>query len=539
MSYNRPRHKGQAQSLILREADLNKLWTKRVSKLSPHGNLACYNAFIFDSLEESVALQIYNTLSKTKENFETLEPGKVKLYVCGPTVYDLLHIGNFRGAIFFNLVRNWLEKSGYKVTFVYNYTDVDDKIIKKANAENVSSIAVSERYIEEFKKDFSRLGLKPHDHNPKVTEYMPQIITFVEDLLKKGVAYEVDGEVFYSVEAYKKYGELSGKKLDELEAGSRVEVDSRKKNPFDFVLWKPSKEGEPFWESPWGKGRPGWHIECSAMIQTILGDTIDIHGGGIDLIHPHHENEIAQGEGRTGCLYCRYWMHNNFINMKDEKMSKSLGNVISARSFMDKYHPEILKFVMLSSHYRSMLNINDEKILGALSGLGRIYTALLSARQVAQAGSAKMNPDFAKLLKDMDQKIETALNDDFNTGEVMAAIYEVVRAFNALGAAKKAKDAVIQATANAFLGWIGEKGALMALFQEEPVAMLQHLDDVLIAEKGLDVMKIEGLVAKRQQARTDKNWALSDEIRDELLAMGVELQDGAPGARAWSIKREL
>ncbi len=484
-------------------------------------------------------LQIYNTLSKTKENFESIEPGKVKLYVCGPTVYDLLHIGNFRGAIFFNLVRNWLEKSGSHVTFVYNYTDVDDKIIKKAIDEGVESSVISERYIEEFKKDFSRLGLKPHDQNPKVTEYMAQIIEFVDDLLKKGVAYEVDGEVLYSVDSFAKYGELSGKKLDELEAGSRVEVDNKKKNPFDFVLWKPAKAGEPAWDSPWGKGRPGWHIECSAMIQSILGETIDIHGGGIDLIHPHHENEIAQGEGRTGCLYCRYWMHNNFINMKDQKMSKSLGNVITARAFMDKYHPEILKFVMLSAHYRSMLNINEEKILGAISGLARVYSALLTAGEVVSDSNGKVAPEFAKLLKELDGKIESALNDDFNTGEVMAAIYEAVRAFNGLNVGKKKKDASAQASAKAFMEWIADKGGLMALFKEEPLSMLQHLDDVLIAEKGLDVEKIEALVQKRQQARDEKNWAMSDEIRDELLAMGVELQDGASSGRAWSIKREF
>ena len=248
-----------------------------------------------------MSLRLYNTFSKDKQEFKTLEPNHVKMYVCGPTVYDLLHIGNFRGPIFFNFVRNWLEYSGNKVTYVYNFTDVDDKIIKRANDENVESLVISERYIEEFKKDFSRMNLRSHDHNPKVTEYMSEIIAFVADLLKNGKAYEVEGEVFYSVDSFPPYGHLSGKKLDELESGIRVEVDQRKKNPQDFVLWKPSKANEPWWDSPWGKGRPGWHIECSAMIQAILGESIDIHGGGVDLIFPHHENEIAQGEGSTGC----------------------------------------------------------------------------------------------------------------------------------------------------------------------------------------------------------------------------------------------
>jgi len=288
-----------------------------------------------------MSLKMYNTATRQKEEFKSITPGEVKMYVCGPTVYNYLHIGNFRGAIFFNLVRNWLERAGNKVTYVYNYTDVDDKIIKKANEEGVESIEISERYIKEFEKDFNRLGLTAHDQNPKVTDFMPEIISFVDDLVKKEMAYVVDGEVFYEIKNFPSYGKLSGKKLEDLEAGARVEIDSKKHTPADFVLWKPAKPGEPSWDSPWGKGRPGWHIECSAMIQSILGDTIDIHGGGIDLIFPHHENEIAQGEGRTGKCYCNHWMHNDFLNMNDEKMSKSLGNIITGRDFMEKYHPEI------------------------------------------------------------------------------------------------------------------------------------------------------------------------------------------------------
>ena len=277
-----------------------------------------------------MSLKMYNTATRQKEEFKSITPGEVKMYVCGPTVYNYLHIGNFRGAIFFNLVRNWLERAGYKVTYVYNYTDVDDKIIKKANEEGVESIEISERYIKEFEKDFNRLGLTKHEHNPKVTDFMPQIISFVDDLVKKGMAYVVDGEVFYEIKNFPNYGKLSGKNLEDLEAGARVEVDSKKHNPADFVLWKPAKPDEPYWDSPWGKGRPGWHIECSAMIQSILGETIDIHGGGIDLKFPHHENEIAQGEGRTGKCYCNHWMHNDFLNMNDEKMSKSLGILLLA-----------------------------------------------------------------------------------------------------------------------------------------------------------------------------------------------------------------
>ncbi|MCO4793208.1 MAG: cysteine--tRNA ligase [Bacteriovoracaceae bacterium] len=484
-----------------------------------------------------MSIQLYNTLTKTKEPFKPLEEGKVKLYLCGPTVYDLLHIGNFRGAIFFNLLRNWMELSGLDVTFVYNYTDVDDKIIKKANEEGVESTVISERYIKEFEQDFNRLGLKKHDHNPRVTEFMPQIIKFVEDLVKNEKAYVIEGEVFYSIDSFDTYGKLSGKNIDDLEAGQRVEVDKRKKNPFDFVLWKPSKDGEPSWDSPWGGGRPGWHIECSAMIQSLLGDTIDIHGGGIDLIFPHHENEIAQGEGRTGKCYCNTWVHNEFINLSDEKMSKSLGNVITGRSFMDKWHPEILKYLFLSVHYRSQLAINDDKIRGAISALARIYTALSNAHQVTEfEGGGVVNKSFANTLSQHDAKIKKNLDDDFNTGEVVASVFEVVRAFNSLNLLKKAKDKNSRPTAEAFLAWLKKYGDMMALFGQDPSKFMLELDDILISDRKLDKSLIEELVAKRNEARDSKDWALADKYRDELSGMGIELQDGNPD-RQWCVSK--
>lgn len=487
-----------------------------------------------------MALIVYNTMSKEKEKFETIEPNKVRMYVCGPTVYDYLHIGNFRGAIFFNLVRNWLEKSGYQVTYVYNYTDVDDKIIKKANELGVDSTEVSEKFIQAFREDYSRLGLRAHSHNPKVTEYMDPIIELVQSLIDAGSAYVIDGEVFYSIDSYEKYGSLSGKKLDELEAGQRVEVDKRKKNPFDFVLWKPSKEGEPSWNSPWGEGRPGWHIECSAMIRAILGESIDIHGGGIDLIFPHHENEIAQGEGCSDHQYCKYWMHNNFINLKDEKMSKSLGNVITARSFMDKYHPEILKFVMLSSHYRSMLNVNEEKIAQSISGLARVYRALKDANDFLSNSSAADNGSVFKELKtaieSKSAKIKKALNDDFNTGEMMANIFEVVRTFNAQNVLKKLKDPNAKASAKEFIAWIQEWGQVSALFQEDPANILKNLDDILLLEKGLSRDEIDSLIKERNLARDNKDFAKSDEIRDQLAKMEIAIHDGLNGTE-WEVKK--
>lgn len=484
-----------------------------------------------------MSLMLYNTLTKNKEPFKSIEPNKVKIYLCGPTVYDLLHIGNFRGAIFFNLMRNWLEKIGNDVTFVYNYTDVDDKIIKRANDEGVDSLVISERYIQEFKKDFERLGLVPHDHNPKVTDYIPQIVKFVEKLIENNKAYVVDGEVFYSIENFEDYGKLSGKKLDELEAGQRVEVDQRKKSPYDFVLWKPSKAGEPSWDSPWSKGRPGWHIECSAMIQSLLGETIDIHGGGIDLIFPHHENEIAQGEGATGCKYCNYWVHNNFINFKDQKMSKSLGNVIRGREFMDRYHPEVMKYLMLSSHYRAMLSLSEDKITQTISALARVYSALEQACDIlAEPNITPTKPidSFTKLLAQSDKAIAQALNDDFNTVEVMAAIFEVVRTYNAQNFHKKRKDPIAHATIIAFKDWLQEQGKMMALFQEDPKTMLKALNDIMVKEKNIDVAKVEELLTQRNLAREQKDWAKADQYRDQLKEMGVEFQDGAEGT-TWRV----
>lgn len=491
-----------------------------------------------------MSLKLYNTQTRQKSPFVPQEPGKASIYLCGPTVYDILHIGNFRGAIFFNLLRNWLEKSGLKVTMVYNYTDIDDKIIKKAQAESVESAVISERYIKEFEKDFSRLGLRKHDHNPRVTEFLPQIISFIEDLIKNNKAYVVEGEVFYDTQAFEGYGKLSGKKLDDLVAGQRVEVDQRKKNPADFVLWKPSKQNEPSWPSPWSPGRPGWHIECSAMIQTLIGETVDIHGGGIDLIFPHHENELAQGEGRTGKAYCNHWVHNEFVNLKGEKMSKSLGNVITGRSFMDRYHPEILKYLYLSVHYRTRFDISEEKIFGVMAALHRVYQALFVAQQVlesscqeassqelqAQAQNSKCQQFYSSLT----QKQSQALDDDLNTGEAMAALFDGIRYFNGLNLLKKLKNPTSQAQAYAFKNWVTSFGSLMALFEQPPEQFLDQLTDIALREKEVSKEQVEQLVEQRIKARAEKNWQQADEIRDQLDQMGIALVDGS--RRGWEVK---
>jgi len=480
---------------------------------------------------------IYNTLTGKKEKFIPLKENEVKMYLCGPTVYDFLHVGNFRGAIVFNLIRNWLEDQGNKVTFVYNYTDVDDKIIKRANDEGVETSVISERYIEEFEKDFNRLGLKKHTFNPRVSEHMTDIIEMIEKIIENGKGYVIDGEVFFAIDKFSTYGELSKKKLDELEVGQRVEADTRKKNPHDFVLWKPAKPGEPFWESPWGKGRPGWHIECSAMVKALLGETIDIHGGGVDLQFPHHENEIAQSEACNCTKYSNFWVHNEFINFGAEKMSKSLGNVITARNFMDKYDPEILKYLFLSAHYRTQMGITDDKLLQTISALNRIYSSIELAKETISKVSDKSVQDagFEKKLKELDQKIKKSLEDDFNSAEMISYVFEGVRAFNALGFSNKAKRSPThKGQSELFIAWMDKYGKISALFHQDPKFMLNRLDEIMIDLKQIDIKAVESLVAKRNKAREDKNWDLADEIRKELEQIGVELFDGH--ARGFRVK---
>lgn len=481
-------------------------------------------------------LVVYNTESRKKENFEPTDPKHVKMYCCGPTVYGLLHVGNFRGAIFYNLVRNWLEEIGYQVTYVYNYTDVDDKIIDRANKEGKSAEEIAQTYIGEFQKDFSRLKLRPHDHNPKVTEHMKPILEMIGQLIENKKAYVSDGgEVLYSIKSFEGYGKLSNRNPDDLKAGVRIERDQKKQDPLDFSLWKPSKPNEPSWESPWGAGRPGWHIECSAMAKALLGDQIDIHGGGMDLIFPHHENEIAQSEGCNGKHYVKYWLHNNMINFSGAKMSKSLGNIKTARSFMDEYNPEILKYMMLSVHYRSISDLGEQGIEQAIHGLARIYSALATAETLKNA-ETKADAAFEKLTAEAWGKITEALNDDFNTPEAFARVFEVVRAFNSQVKRGMKLSPAVSGRAVALQAFVLKFGKLLSLFQEPPQEFLVTLDDMLLKKKGLDRAQIDQLVGERSQARANKNFARSDELRDQLVAMGISVSD-TPAGSEWEVAK--
>lgn len=484
-----------------------------------------------------MGIVIYNSKTQKKEDFVPLTPNEVKMYVCGPTVYDFLHVGNFRGAIFFNLVRNWLEYRGLKVNFVYNYTDVDDKIINRAKEEKVDSYQVSQKYIAEFEQDFNRLGLTKHTHNPKVTEFINPIVQLIEKLVASGHAYAVDGDVYYDVHSFPNYGKLSHKNLEDLEAGFRIEVDSRKKHVADFALWKMSKIGEPAWQSPWGMGRPGWHIECSAMAQTLLGDSIDIHGGGLDLIFPHHENEVAQSEGASGKTFAKYWMHNNMLNFGSQKMSKSLGNVRTGRSFMDEYHAEVLKYLMLSSHYRSVLDFSPSAIGNSITGLARVYSSLAFATKASELGAdVHTSADFQKVLDEAKVGVERSLDDDFNTPEAMACLFEVVRSFNNMARGPGAVTPKKAAIARAFLAWVKWYGSVMSLFLEPPGQFLRFLDDTLLRQKNLKREDIDMMVAERTKARQAKDFARADEVRNQLKELGIQVQDTAAGSE-WEVEK--
>ena len=470
---------------------------------------------------------LYNSLSKKKEIFTPITPGTVKMYVCGPTVYDLLHVGNFRGLIFFNVLRNWLKHLGYSVNYVYNYTDIDDKIIKKSKEENKLVSEISSKFIKEFENDFKLLKISKASHNPKCTDYINDIISFISDLIEKKFAYVRNNNVFFSCKKFSAYGKLSGKNIEDLISGHRITINQDKENPIDFVLWKPSDHGEPGWESPWGRGRPGWHIECSVMANAILGDQIDIHGGGMDLIFPHHENEIAQSESKTGKKFAKYWVHNNFIKFDDQKMSKSLGNIIKARTFMTDYNPEILKYMILSVHYRSSINFSFKQIQQSIISLIKIYTALEQAQNTIKG---ECNISNISYFKEELEIVQTSFNNDINTPIVFAQIFNVIRKFN--NAFKNEKNENI---AKEFLAFFSLVGSILSLFSEKPKKILFEFNLILLKEKNISLKQIEAEIKKRDKSRKEKNYKESDLIRDELLGKGIELKDTIDGTQ-WSVK---
>lgn len=457
-------------------------------------------------------MKIYNSQTREKEIFTPIEPGKVKMYVCGPTVYNFFHIGNARPFLIFDAFRRYLEYRGYEVTYVQNFTDVDDKIIAKANEENVEPTVISERYIGEYFKDADALGICRATHHPKVTESIDAIMAFIETLIEKGHAYAVDGHVYFSVDSFANYGKLSGQHLDELDSGARIEVDTAKKNPLDFVLWKPKKEGEPSWKSPWGEGRPGWHIECSVMSMGLMGETIDIHAGGQDLIFPHHENEVAQSEAYSGKKYVNYWMHNGYINIENKKMSKSLNNFFTTREILEQFDSEVVRFFMLSAHYRTPINFSRSLMEAAKNGLDRLYNAKNQLEHLAEC-TAEGNRDEAcvQVINAYKDKFIEAMDDDFNTADGIAVVFEMVRYLNTTLNADVTRATVQYA---------------IEMFDEltQVLGIVQRKSQSLEAE-------IEALIEERQAARKSKNFARADEIRDLLKEKGIVLEDTPQGVK--------
>ena len=459
-------------------------------------------------------MQIYNTQSRKKEEFVPIEPGKVSIYCCGPTVYNYFHIGNARPFIVFDTLRRYFEHKGYEVKFVQNFTDIDDKMIRRANEEGITVKELGERFIEEYYKDADALGIERATVNPKATEHIPEIIAMIEKLVAKGLAYACDnGDVYYNTQAFPGYGKLCGQNLEDLESGARIDVDPNKKHPMDFALWKAQKPGEPAWDSPWGKGRPGWHIECSAMSTKYLGETIDIHCGGKDLVFPHHENEIAQSEGATGKPFVHYWMHNVFINVDNQKMSKSLGNFFTVRDISKEFDLEAVRMFMLGAHYRSPINFSREMIEQAKASLDRLYTArdhyafLLENAKDGEMGE-KENDLLAKV-QAAREGFDAAMDDDLNTADAIGKLFELVRAANA-GLDEHSPKAAVKAV----LDTLDELAGVLGILSRKTAA---------------DDAKVQALLAQRAEARANKNWAESDRLRDEITKLGYILKDTKQG----------
>ena len=477
-----------------------------------------------------MSLRVFNTLSMQKEDFVPLEEGKVRMYVCGVTVYDYCHVGHARSAIVFDTLFRYLKHLGYEVTYARNFTDIDDKIIKRAGEENISWQTVTEKYIQAFNEDMGALNIAAPTLEPKATDHIEDMIQMVASLVDQGKAYESEGDVYYSIQSFADYGKLSGKKLDDLIAGARVEVGEQKRDPLDFALWKKSKPGEPSWDSPWGPGRPGWHIECSAMSHHYLGEVFDIHGGGKDLVFPHHENEIAQTCGHTGRPPVKYWVHNGFVNINKEKMSKSLGNFFTIRDILKQFHPEVLRLFLLTNHYRGPIDFADEYLNETVKVLDRFYeffAALeteLDGRVPDSANGNRVHP----LMK----KFEEAMDDDFNSAVALAHMNEVLRHLNtALTDVKNNKGDRDALTADAAV--LKYMGNLLGLFFDRPQEYLAKTLELKAAD--LDTAKIETLIADRKAARAAKEWAKADQCRDALTEMGVVLEDSASGT-TWKIK---
>jgi cysteinyl-tRNA synthetase len=457
-------------------------------------------------------MKIYNTLTRKKEDFFPVTPGKVKIYLCGPTVYNYFHIGNARTFLFFDVVRKYLSYKGFDVTYVQNLTDIDDKLIKQSIEENVPVPTIAKKYIDAFMTDTEALGITPADHNPKATEYLSEMIGLIKELVEKGFAYESNGDVYFSIQADKTYGTLSGKKIEDLQAGARVEENTQKNHPGDFTLWKKAKPGEPKWQSPWGEGRPGWHTECVVMSRKLLGETFDIHGGGIDLIFPHHENEVSQAKASNGCIHANYWMHGGFLNITGEKMSKSLDNFFLTRDVLEKYDPETIRFFFLSKHYRSSIDYNEDILKESEQAVKNFYSALKSVDFLSIKDE---KPEYSEDHLKMKESFIQTMDDDFNTAKAIAILFD---------AAKKGRNT---ADRN-YVHLLVELGSVLGFFTDLENKLKDNVDSI-------SGELIQLLIDYRNQFKKEKNWAMADTIRDDLKKLGIQLQD-TPNGTDWEME---
>lgn len=471
-----------------------------------------------------MSISLYNTMTNKKEEFKPINEGKVGMYVCGVTVYDYTHIGHGRSSVAFDVIRRYFEYCGYDVTFVKNFTDVDDKIINRANENKELWSELALRFIKEHDEDMDSLYIKKPTYTPMATKYIEKMINYCERLIEKGNAYAVDGDVYFRVNSFKEYGKLSGRNLDDMMAGARVDVNDKKENPLDFALWKGAKEGEPFWESPWGKGRPGWHIECSVMSEAILGSSIDIHGGGQDLIFPHHENEIAQSEAISCTTFANYWIHNGFVNINKEKMSKSLNNFFTIRDILKICHSEALRLLFLMTHYRQPLEYSEDKLKEATSALQRIYTFLDEVEHIQGSKKGKnMEKEICDMKEHFIKEFESAMSDDFNTPKAVAAIFEIVRIGNTVIASKPDNETAER---------LKDVTAFIFNIVSKVLGIMNHsAKDWYISNLKVPLEEVESLIAKRAEARKNKDFALADSIRAELTEKGVEIIDTIEGTR--------
>ncbi|OGL44385.1 MAG: cysteine--tRNA ligase [Candidatus Schekmanbacteria bacterium RBG_16_38_11] len=494
-----------------------------------------------------MALSIYNSMTGKKEAFVPRTERKVGMYACGVTVYDVCHIGHARSAIVFDVIKRYLEQKGYEVTFIKNFTDIDDKIINKAKAEGKTCEEISGKYIKKYYEDMHALGVSDATIEPRATQYIEEITGMVKGLIEKGYAYEIDGDVYFSVKKFNGYGKLSKKNIDELESGARVEVDERKKDPLDFALWKSSKPGEPFWDSPWGKGRPGWHIECSVMSMKHLGECFDIHGGGKDLIFPHHENEIAQSEAFSGKPLAKYWVHNGFVNINSQKMSKSLGNFFTIKDVLKLYEPEVIRLFLLLTHYRSPLDFSEDNLKSALSGLERVYTTLkrikeikeefrVKAGQTLKESGEKQKKSFLEEVSSFKASFEEAMDDDFNTAKALGKVFELIKEINIFINEKRdfSKDDLDSLTEAGNL--IKKNGKILGLFQDDPQEWFKKSWVESPVSEEISEEEVNRLIEERNSARKKKDWQAADRIRKELLEKNIILEDTPSGTKWKRVK---